>query len=254
MKLTFIGCGTLVPRQDRYATCFALEHDGLLSLFDVGPGTIARLPSSAIDITKVDRIFLTHFHPDHSADLGPLLFTFQNMDPARTTPLELFGGPGLLNFVEKHSDLWGDWVDPVYPFVSYEFDSKDSGVRYEIFTQKLEIKIHPMSHHASSIGYRIGSENASLAISGDTSYCPELVELARGADILVTEASVINSDDSPGHMSAIDAGRVAAEAEVNQLVLVHRYPEMDEERALGDAQSEFSGTVSIAQQGRTLQF
>ncbi|WDZ93663.1 ribonuclease Z [Nocardiopsis sp. HUAS JQ3] len=93
-----------------------------------------------------------------------------------------------------------------------------------------------------------------MAFVMDTAECEEAVELARGADMLVIESTYLDTEEhlarSYGHLTARQAGRVAARAGARTLVLTHiseRYEEHDDARFLAEAAAEFDGPVTLAQ-------
>ena len=74
MKLHILGSGTCVPNIRRGSSGYALELSKSTILLDCGNGTTWKLGMVGVDYLKVDHIFITHFHPDHTADLIPFLF------------------------------------------------------------------------------------------------------------------------------------------------------------------------------------
>jgi ribonuclease BN (tRNA processing enzyme) len=79
--------------------------------------------------------------------------------------------------------------------------------------------------------------------------------MARGTDLFICEATFTSEvrEKVPGHLTAYEAGRVAAEAEVGKLLLTHVWPTLDERRAAEDAKSVYSGPVDVAVDGLTLE-
>ena len=73
-RLTFLGTGTGVPSAERASPGCLLELPSARLLIDLGPGTLRQLARLALALTDIDGLMLTHLHPDHSADLAPLLF------------------------------------------------------------------------------------------------------------------------------------------------------------------------------------
>jgi ribonuclease BN (tRNA processing enzyme) len=70
------------------------------------------------------------------------------------------------------------------------------------------------------------SSGKSFVYSGDTGPCSEIVDLARGTDLLILECSFPDGDDLEGHLTPSQAGQIARSAGVNKLLLVHFYPEV----------------------------
>ena len=78
MKVIILGSGTAIPMNDRGSPSLALFVDDRPILFDMGPGTLGRMARLGIGPEKIEKIFLTHFHPDHTADLIHFLFACRN--------------------------------------------------------------------------------------------------------------------------------------------------------------------------------
>jgi ribonuclease BN (tRNA processing enzyme) len=93
-----------------------------------------------------------------------------------------------------------------------------------------------------------------LAFSGDTAPTPALVEIARGADVLLCEATFRDGDQNPPglHLTGREAGEHAAAAEVGSLVVTHVPPWEDVERARAEAAKTFDGPVMAARSGLVL--
>jgi ribonuclease BN (tRNA processing enzyme) len=90
-----------------------------------------------------------------------------------------------------------------------------------------------------------------IAYSADTGPCDDLVELARGADVLLSEASFTDGPDLPAdlHLTARQAGEHAARAGVGELVLTHLVPWNDPVTTLEQASEAFAGPLRLAASG-----
>ena len=75
MEITIVGSGTVVPRLKRRQSCVVVESGGETLVLDLGSGTVRGMLHAGLDPYAVDRIFFTHFHPDHTVDVVPLLFS-----------------------------------------------------------------------------------------------------------------------------------------------------------------------------------
>jgi ribonuclease BN (tRNA processing enzyme) len=98
-----------------------------------------------------------------------------------------------------------------------------------------------------SLGYRIEVNGHTLAYTGDTGPCDEAIELARGADLFLCEATYQDPmDHTFFHLSAEQAAGIAAQAEVRRLVLTHLTPALDPGVSLEQAAGVFDGPIDVA--------
>ena len=107
MKLTVLGAGTALPVRGHSPSGHLLEIGEERLLFDLGPGTLARLAAAGVSYKELTRVFVSHLHSDHVLDLVTLLQA-SNATPewTRERPLELIGCQGLAAFVERITALF----------------------------------------------------------------------------------------------------------------------------------------------------
>ena len=111
MNITVVGSGTVVPRLERRQSCVVVRAGGQTLVFDLGSGAVRGMLGSGLDPLAVDRIFFTHFHPDHTVDVVPLLFAINYGAPEkRTLPLYLTGPEPFLRFWGSVMEVWGKWM------------------------------------------------------------------------------------------------------------------------------------------------
>ncbi len=246
MELTILGSGTGIPLLQRGAPGYLIKIDNNPLLFDSGSGTLLRLLHIGIDYKQLNHVFYTHTHCDHTADLIPLI------QALRTTPnykrkekLFLYGPEGFANFLKILTQVFGDWLlDPSFPVEIRELN-KD-----QLKFTNWSVKTIPVQHSQAAIAYRIESKAAkSIVYSGDTDYCSGIIELSKGADVLILECSFPDSKKMKGHLTPSEAAEIAESAGCKHLILTHLYPPIEELEA--DIQSKcpkiFSGKISIAQ-------
>jgi ribonuclease BN (tRNA processing enzyme) len=106
-----------------------------------------------------------------------------------------------------------------------------------------------MNHPVPTTAVRVAYGGRTLVYSGDTGVSDELVRLARGADVLLCEASVGPDDEyiPDLHLTGRQAGEHAARAGVDRLIVTHVPPWVSREVAAEEAASEFDGTIELAQ-------
>ncbi|MFH1630217.1 MAG: MBL fold metallo-hydrolase [Pseudomonadota bacterium] len=225
MKLIVLGSGTAIPLNERGSPSLVLLIEVAPVLFDIGPGTLRQLTRVGISHEKIERIFLTHFHPDHTADLIHLLFVTKN--PAvlrRRNPFVITGPRGLRAFIKALQDAYNNWL--TLPPEIMRIEELDTGEKTKSKYGRFTVTTAPMNHTPNSLAYRVEDGTGKAVVySGDTGVCDEITDVARGADLLVLESSFPDEDACEGHLTPSMAGRIATLAGVKRLLLIHFYPE-----------------------------
>ena len=237
------GCGAW-PAAGQACSGYLLEHDGFRLLIDPGYAVLPRLLRH-VDAAEVDAVLVSHGHPDHCADLNPLLRARSlRADPGPALPV--FALPGALDAVLAldRPGLLADAID-LRPF--------EAGEAFVI--GPLAVDTRALPHSVPNAGVLLTADGRSIVYTGDAAPDPALVDLARGADVLLAEASFVDAvpgEDRPTLSSARDAGRQATEADVGTLVLTHLLPGTDRRRSAAAARVEFGGPVRVAHPGLTM--
>jgi len=249
MELIVVGSGTGVPSLRRGSPCLAVKTGGRLLVLDLGSGSLRALLGLGLNFSAIDVLALTHLHPDHVGDLIPFLFaTRYSLGYTRRGPFLLLAARGFARFHQGLNEVFAGWVEPPPGLLDLRELAPDAPD--EVRLENLVIKSAPTNHTDGSLAYRVEAKGRSLVYSGDTAESDSLVDLARGADLLVLEAA--NPLKVPGHLTPREAGRLAARAGVNRLLLNHFYPPCDEVDVAALAAQEFSGEVRRAEDGLTL--
>jgi ribonuclease BN (tRNA processing enzyme) len=262
--------GGPTPKTGRSAPAQAIVVGDRIYLVDCGDGVARQMTLARLPFRNLRAVFLTHQHSDHNAGYGPLLLLawVAGLQP----PVDTYGPPPLARMTRLLLD-------------AYEFDiktrMKDEGrpalapmVRPHEITRPGQIfaddrvkvtaalNSHPPIAH--SFAYRFDTSDRSIVISGDTAYSENVLQLARGADVLVHEVlsrEFWERPDAPqtaavrrhiiaSHTDAVDVGRLAAAAGVKTLVLTHFVPSepsgaVPDEVWIAAAQRHFKGRVVI---------
>ena len=226
VKIIILGSGTSVPLAYRASPSFILFPDKHPILFDMGPGTLRQLSKIGMSHTKIGRIFITHFHPDHTADLIHFLFVTRNLTILEKREKFIVAGPrGLKDFLKKLEKVYGKWLN--IPPEIMEIEELDTRKPEKRGYKKFSIFSQPLKHTPHSLAYRVESlSDKSLVYSGDTGYCDEIVDLAKDSDLLILECSFPDGIEVEGHLTPSLAGRIATLANVKKLLLIHFYPEV----------------------------
>jgi ribonuclease BN (tRNA processing enzyme) len=241
MRLTVLGgCGAW-PDAGQACSGYLVEHDGFRLLVDAGYAIVPRL-LERVTAGEVDAVFITHGHPDHCADLNPLLRARALRDDP-LPPLPVYALPGALDAVLA-LDRPG-MLDDAYTL--HEFAA---GSRFDLGPFGIQTWLLP--HFMPNAGVRLAAGGRVLACTGDTGPSPAVADLARDADLLLAEASYVSRvpEDSRRCLSSASlAGRQAAEARARHLLLTHLMPGTDPAAARAAAGTGYQGRVGIATAG-----
>lgn len=246
-KVIILGSGTCVPSLKRSACSVLIETSGIKLLMDCGIGVMRRLTEAGVSIHDISYIFLSHFHPDHTGELASFLFS--NKYPnryQRKLPLTLAGGKGFLDFFNRLSALYGNWIEFDHGMLSLvEFDTISNHTRkFDGFM----VETAPTNHNPESIAYKIISDQGDIIVySGDTDVCSGLIDLSHNADLLICESATPDAMKVKGHLTPSLAGKIASMANVRQLILTHFYPECDQVDIVAECRKTFSGNLILAQ-------
>ena len=243
MDLIVLGSGTSAPSPRRRAAGYLLRAGDEHWLFDMGLGTLHRLLEAGVGWDQIDRIFFTHAHVDHHLEIIHLLFHNNTFDDPRRRDLHLYGSAPMLAFLDRLRELYGKWVRPAsYRLVCHEVGEKP--VAIGDFT----LRARRVAHIESSLAYRIESpDGRSLVYSGDTDRCAALVDLARGADLLLIESSTPNENKVSGHLTPRLAGAVGTAAGVRRLLLTHFYPACESVDLEAECRESWQGELLLAE-------
>ena len=243
MEITVIGSGTGVPSLRRCSPCVVVRVGGSVAVFDTGPGSLRKMLEVDITYADITAVHYTHTHVDHVNDFTQLLFASKYDENPRTEPLLITGPPGFKGYYEHLVATYGDQL------ISDRYElTVDELARDEREFKDYRLVTRPVSHMVPCTGYRIeDGRGVSVVYTGDTGYCEEAVELARDADVLITEAALPPGFELDGHLDPESAGRLAAEAGAGTLVVAHLYPVCDNYDTEAQVRKSFQGRLVVAE-------
>lgn len=245
MNITILGSGTCVPSLERYPCSVLIQAGDAAILLDFGPGIMGQLLKKGVHINDLDMIFLSHFHLDHCADLAPFIFATKYPGFIRTKPLALAGGTGVRRLYERLNEAYNGSLEmPADRFRIAELSEKG---RETLDIEGLQLSWAKPVHKPESRSFRfVDSSGFSFVYSGDTDYSPDLIELARRADIMICESALPDDRKVEGHATPSVAGTMARKAGVKKLVLTHFYPECDQADMMAQCRKVFDGDIVLA--------
>ena len=251
MEVTVVGSGTVVPRLDRRQSCVVVRAGEEKLVFDLGSGAVRGMLHAGLDPFDVDRIFFTHFHPDHTVDIVPLLFGINyGSEEKRTRPLYITGPEPFERFWASITDVWGEWMIGDYPIEVSELPHAHSS---SLDLEGCRVTWAPAEHRPESISYRLEADDKTFVYTGDTGYSESVVDLARNANTLLIECSLPDDSPIPGHLTPSTVARIALEAGAERVVLTHIYPAADEIDLVSEVSRNYDGEVVVAEDGLTLE-
>jgi ribonuclease BN (tRNA processing enzyme) len=247
MRLTVVGCSGSFAGPESAASCYLVEapSDGpaYRLVVDLGSGALGSLQRH-MSLDDVDAVVLSHLHPDHCIDMcGFYVYRRYHPDGARPV-IPVYGPEGTgARLARAYDSLDETGMSSEFEFLAYPDEPFELGP----FT----VSAARVDHPGNAYALRIEHDGRSIVYSGDTAACPALDELAKSCDLLLAEASFLESDDNPEHLHL--TGRNAAEsaesAGVGHLVITHIPPWHSAEDALAEARPHYKGRMSLATSG-----
>lgn len=266
-ELVLLGtAGGPTPRGDRHGPSQVILVDGDAYVIDCGNGVARQLFRAGVGISSVRAVFITHHHSDHNADLGNLfLLSWAGL----RQPVDVYGPPPLHRIMDRFFEM--SRYDTEIRTRDEQRPSLESFIRTHEFTgpgviysdERVRVSAAPVEHPPvdESYAFRVDSDDRAIVVSGDTRACETLVDLARGADVLVHEALYVPGVEQlvagnnaramrehvmNSHTSVSEVGGIAERSEVPQLVLSHLAPSsnlVSDEVWEHEAQKGYSGKV-----------
>ncbi len=224
-----LGAGGATPTATHGPAAHWVQAGGRGVLVDPGPGALVRLVRQAgapADVDAVDTVVFTHLHLDHTADLAPLLFAHHSILARDTTPLRLFGPPGLARFLDALRDLYGDWLTPRCRPLEVREVTPGEGVDLGRARWEAIAAVHDEPQFTGvCLGWNLHDQGGGHVVySGDTGPNADLARAARGCDLLLVECSTPDHLAVPTHLSPAGVAEIAGNARPGRVVLIHMYP------------------------------
>ncbi|HUH96931.1 MAG TPA: MBL fold metallo-hydrolase [Anaerolineales bacterium] len=244
MEIFLLGTGTAIPIKQHSPAGLVIKAEEQCLLFDIGPGTLGRLYLADATYDQINHLLLSHLHPDHTLDLATLLLIFNCAPNAeRITPFPITGCRGLEDFIKSMVGLYPEIAPLTFELQLHQV------YRDEFSIGNLKVQSAPTGHTPESVAYRLNDGKHSMVYSGDASPRGELVQLAKGADLLVSECSFPSGWKTEDHLNADALGVIAQEAGVKSLVITHSYPPALAVDLIGQIHRHYHGEVQLAVDG-----
>lgn len=253
-RLVLLGTqgGPFIRSYKQTPSANLIVYKGIPFVIDTGYGTTFKLREAGVDLFSLRYIFITHLHSDHYLDLGPLLYNA--WISGLSEQVHVYAPTGIKSLLNSF------WKSNQYDIVTRMKDEGRPDIRKLVLVHEIkegvlmanpdfEISclrnIHTPIFHSYAFKFKVGKK--IIVFSGDTAYCPSLVDYATDADYLIHEVMYIPALDDIAkrrpnatkliesikshHTSAEDVGKIASAAKVKNLILNHFVPPDDKSLA-----------------------
>ncbi len=259
MRLTILGKSP--SWQDANGACsgYLLEDGDASVLVDCGNGVFSKLRRYR-DYTQVDAVLVSHLHADHFLDLVPFSYALTYAPRQQPVPVDRWPGtesparprliapPGAAATFRHVVGAWGndDLIESAFAIEEY-----DEGSHPQVGALTFAFRIVPHFRETFAISVESSNGGGRLVFGADCGPTDKLVDFARGADLLVAEATLPRPErEGPrGHLTPEEAGDHGRRAGARRLVLTHISDELDADWARAEAERGFGGPVEVAREG-----
>jgi ribonuclease Z len=243
--VVLLGTGTPGSEPNRFGPATAVVAGGNAYLIDAGPGVVRRATAGALvsglvalQPQNLRVVFFTHLHSDHTIGYPDLILSPWVL--GRPVPLQAYGPPGLDAMTSALLEAYREDIrvrvegpeQLQRDLVVVETHEIEPGLIYEDEVIRVEAFAVPHGTWEHAFGFKLITADRTIVISGDTGPFDGLVEIARGADLLIHEAYGAEGLDlrqpetqlyhGTFHTSAVKVGEIAAAAGVGMVVLHHQ--------------------------------
>jgi ribonuclease BN (tRNA processing enzyme) len=248
MRLRVLGSSGTYPVPGNPASGYLIEHAGSSVWLDAGPGSLVAFAEFA-DPSVVDLLVLTHVHGDHCLDLFPF-FNLLRYGPQRRTGLPVVVPEGAASHLAAFAR-----AGPDHDFYRV-FDWTTVTPPRDMQLGELTLRFGAAAHPVPALVVRVDAGDRSLVYSGDSGPGGDLPDLAAGASVLLCEATMQGERTAttfPFHLTASEAGEMAAAAGAGRLVLTHLAPTLDSAVSVAEAAGSFGGLIDRAVPGMEIE-
>jgi len=278
-QVYILGAGTPTPTPTRFGSAHVVQVAGDYLMFDCGPAATHKLVKAGIFPTKVDYLFFTHHHFDHDVDYPCFLLCRWDQSIGQENQLHVYGPTLTETITERilgeNGAFAHDWKARVnHPLSQRVYVNrggalprkppavlaKDVGPGRVHSGRDWEIIAAPAEHvqpYLDSLAYRLNSPEGSVVFTGDTQPCRSVIDLARGADMLLCmcwddQECMIENGEAFGQCGTIGAAKMPCTAGFKTLFRVHVGPHLAShgpmEKGIGDVRKIFDGELIFAEE------
>jgi len=251
VQITVLGKSPSWQDVDGACSGYLVEEDATAIVLDCGNGVFGKLRRYR-DYCSVDAVVISHLHADHFLDLVPFAYALtygpgQHRVDGPAHP-ELHAPRGARETFRRVVGAWGneDLIEAAFDLREYD---PDAVVEFASLRVRFQAVPHYLATHAVEVA--AGNGGGRFTFGADCRPSEELVEFARGTDLLIAEATLPRPepDGVRGHLTPAEAGDHARRAGARRLVITHISDELDQDWAREQAERGFGGSVDVAREG-----
>ena len=278
-RIYVLGAGTPTPTPTRFGSSFVVEIGGEHILLDCGPAATHKLVKMGLWPTDIDYLFFTHHHFDHDVDYPCFLLCRWDQSIGKENQLRVYG-PRLTEkiteaLIGEEGAFAHDWKARVeHPLSQQVFvnrggtlprkppdvDAKDVGPGRVHRGADWEVGAAHAEHvqpYLDSLAYRLDTPDGSIVFTGDTQPCQTVIDLARNADVMLCmcwddQEVMERTGEAGGQCGTTDAAKMAQQAGVKKLVLVHIGPNLASHgvmgKGVGDVKGVYDGQLVFSEE------
>jgi ribonuclease BN (tRNA processing enzyme) len=237
MKIKILGSGTILSSKKRNPAGYILENNDKFLLLDAGSGIMKQLDVIALNVLKIETVFISHFHVDHCSDLIPILLRRYLLDSSSNKYLHIYGPKGLKVWFSGQAVFQGKWLSEHLP-VLIELDNST------IALPELKIRTILNGHTENSISFYFEGEK-SFFYSSDVGFNRDLIPFAKGVNTALIECSLPDEEEVEGHLTPTATAELAKAIDCERLLVTHIYPENDTENLKGKIAKIFKNEIVV---------
>jgi ribonuclease BN (tRNA processing enzyme) len=247
-RVIFLGTGDALNWERAQSSLAVPLAGGEAMLIDTSSGTVLlrQLEAAAIPLESVRHLFVSHLHFDHAGGLAPLLTAMAALPAAS---LAVYAMPRTLKGLRE---LLALTIPGVEGWLGGHLTWYELAPGESVRVNDVEVTPFRVNHGLECVGFRVAQAGAVAVFAADTRPCSEVVENARGADLVIHEVYGLKAEaeraHALGHPTAAEAGRVARDAGASRLILTHfrasRFA--DPEVLAAEAEASFGHPVEVA--------
>lgn len=264
-QIVLMGTGTPNADPDRSGPSVAIVVNRTSYIVDAGPGVVRRAAAAyrsgvvGLEVARLNRLFVTHLHSDHTAGYPDIILTPWVM--GRREPLEVYGPPGIQAMTEHLLAAYGEDIRERVEGLEVanrtgwrvRVNEVEPGVVYR--DRNVEVEAFEVDHGSwTALGYKFRAPDRTIVVSGDTAPTEECVEAYRGCDVLIHEVSSAAGLErrAPAwrryhtamHTSSRRLAEIASRVEPGLLILYHQlFHGVSEQQLLEEVRERYDGEV-----------